>query len=133
MTQPPYDPRFGADWTVPPPPQVPGQRPVRGRRVAVGIAWATLAHVLAAGLGIASTAAFSGDERAYYGLYAGLIAEIVVFVVCLVLGVVFLAGSRGDKGVGVGLLIGWAVGVIVLPAVGFGICVWLVSGAGTAP
>jgi hypothetical protein len=42
-------------------------------------------------------------------------------------GIVLLA--RGDRGIGLGLLIGWAVGVIVLPVVGFSVCVAVFSGA----
>jgi hypothetical protein len=38
-------------------------------------------------------------------------------------GIVLLSRRGGYRGLGLGLLIGWAVGVLVVPVVGFGLCI----------
>jgi hypothetical protein len=121
--------RFGPDWTTPPPPRVPfppGARPpIRGRRVALGVALAIAGHLLT--VGIAVLFVRSGGAGAAW-LSAGLIAQALLFIACLVIGIVLI--SRGDRGLGIGLIIGWAVGVIVIPVVGFGACILLISSSG---
>ena len=125
-----YDPRFGSDWNVPPPPPQPRQPgQIRGGRVALGIGIASAAHIAVIAIGLILLFSFD-DERALNGLVVGLVGEVVVFIVCLTLGIVFLAKTNGDKGLGLGLLIGWAVGVIVFPVIGFGVCVAVLSGQG---
>jgi hypothetical protein len=53
-----------------------------------------------------------------------------VFIGCLTFGIIWIA--KYDKGIGVGLLIGWAVGALVLPVVGFGVCVWALNQGGAS-
>jgi hypothetical protein len=47
--------------------------------------------------------------------------EALFLVACVAIGAVLM--TRGERGIGLGLVIGWAVGVIVLPVVGAGVCV----------
>ena len=54
-----------------------------------------------------------------------LLGQAVVFLGCLVTGIILTV--KHDGGIGVGLLIGWAIGVIVAPIVGFGVCAWAYS------
>lgn len=115
-------------WTVPPPPPSPGgDRPIRGSRVTLGIGLALLGHLVTVALAIPSFT--SSDEHGLW-LGAALIGQAVLFLVCLVLGIVLTV--RGDRGIGIGLLIGWAVGIIVLPVVGFGACVVALRSMGPA-
>jgi hypothetical protein len=44
----------------------------------------------------------------------------------VVAGTILLA--RGERGIGLGLFIGWAVGLLVTPVVGFGICMATLNG-----
>jgi Ca2+/Na+ antiporter len=112
----------------------PNPRPIRGSRVAIGIGAAIGAHVLSialgigiGALGIGFGALFTASDHLGAALAAITIGQLLVFVGCLAVGIVLLA--RGDRGIGLGLLIGWAVGVIVLPVVGFSVCVAVFSGA----
>jgi len=121
MSQPPP-----GEWNVPPPP--PGARPrrqVQGRRVAVGIAIALLAHLLTVAAMLVALAVDDTEMDVASGAFVLLIGQAVVGVGCLVVGIVLAA--RNEGGVGVGLLIGWAIGLIVFPAAGFGVCVWAVN------
>ena len=93
-------------------------RPIRARRVWAGIGLAFLGHVLALGLGIGVVTASSG-MGSYFGI-AFPLAELLVFVACLVVGIVQLV--QGDRGIGVGLLVGWAAGAVILA----GVCVALI-------
>jgi len=115
------------NWTVPPPPRPPG-RPIRARRVWAGIGIALAAHLATLLLLFVGLVVDEPDFAAGPGLVALLIGQLLVFLGCLVVGVVLTA--RQDGGVGVGLLIGWAVGLLIAPVAGFGICVWAFSGAG---
>lgn len=130
MTQPP----FGPGWTAPPPPPMRyggPDRPIRGARVAAGIGLAILGHLLTIGLTVlvafleARGGLANGDA---WFLLVGMASQVLLFVGCIVLGILQIV--RGDRGIGVGVLIGWAVGVIVLPVVGFGLCIWAFSQAG---
>jgi hypothetical protein len=116
-----------SQWTVPPPPlPLPGGRPrppIRTGKVFLGIGLAILGHLVVIGA-IVLVAYVSQDLNA--SLIVGLVGELVLFVACLAVGIVWI--TRRDRGIGVGLLIGWAVGALVLPVVGFGVCVALVSG-----
>ena len=114
-----------SEWTVPPPSSQgrPGwqpQRPVRGGMVALGAGIALFAQVLAIGVGILAT----GDAADAVRLV--LILQIPVFIGVLVAGVLLIV--KGDRGLGIGLFIGWAIGIVALPVVGFGVCVWAFSG-----
>ena len=125
MTYPPY-----SGWTTPPPPPPP-ERPIRGRKVAAGIGWAALGQVVAIGVGVLVTILLArGDnsENALYGVYLEMLLQLVLFVACVALGIVWIV--RRDRGLGIGLLIGWAVSVIVFPFAGIGVCIALVNSSG---
>jgi hypothetical protein len=131
MTLPP-----NSGWTVPPPPLPPnGQdRPIRGRKVAAGLGIAAGGQVLAIGIGVLVTilfAASDNSENALLGVYLEMLLQLVLFVACLVVGIVWIV--RRDRGLGLGILIGWAVSVIVFPIAGIGVCIAIVNAnTGTA-
>jgi hypothetical protein len=101
-----------------PPNQQPGppRRRIQGRWVAAGIAAALLGH-------LAAIALLFVDPNGDNGIVYALVGEVVVFLACVAGGITALAMRSGNPGLGVGLLVGWAVGVVVLPAIGFGLCV----------
>jgi hypothetical protein len=114
------------DWNVPPPPPPPGARPrIRGRRVATGLAFALAGHLATIALMLAGLVVGDKGFVSGAGLLVMLGGQLLLFVVCLVVGIVLTV--RHD-GVGVGLLIGWAVGLLVAPVSGFGLCVWAIGG-----
>lgn len=121
-----------SDWNVPPPPRPPGRpgRPIRGGRIAAGIGIALAAHLATLVLLIVGLLLGNEDLAAGPGLVALLIGQFVVFVAALVVGIVRTV--QQDGGVGIGILIGWAVGLLVVPVAGFGLCVWAISGMGSA-
>jgi hypothetical protein len=102
--------------------------PIRGGRVAAGIGIALAAH-LATLLVLVLGLLVDNDDVAGAGVLTLLVGQFIAFVVCLTVGIVRTV--RQDGGVGVGLLIGWAVGLLIVPVAGFGLCVWALSGAGT--
>jgi len=116
------------DWNVPPPPRRASE-PIRGRRVAAGIGIALAAHAATLLLLLGGLLFRDEDFAAGPGLIALLVGQLAVFVGCLTVGIVLTV--RQDGGVGVGLLIGWAIGLLVAPVAGFGICVWAFSAAGS--
>jgi hypothetical protein len=122
LTQPPYQPPPGS-WAVPPDPRRPGapqRRPVKGKRVAAGLGIAFAAHLLTLVVPIAVVT--TGDADVIYaGLWIGLGGQLLVFLICLIVGIILTA--KQDGGIGIGLLIGWAVGLLIVPVLGFGICV----------
>ena len=140
--QPPWQPpprqpgMSDPQWTAPPPP-MGDDTSIMGRRVAGGIGLAFLAHLLGIGVAIGllpllmrlrEVSSTEIDNR--LGIWLGIAAlmQVLVFVGCLVFGIRGI--RRGDRGRGLGLIIGWAVGIIVLPVIGFGVCVVVVSGLG---
>jgi hypothetical protein len=92
-------------------------RPIRAGRVWAGIGLAFLGHLLAVGVGLAITTGTS--TLGTYGLGLPL-TEFLVFAACMIAGILQLA--RGDRGLGVGLLVGWAVGALIFA----GACVALI-------
>lgn len=96
----------------------------QGGRMWLGITLALVGHLLTVVIGTVYGAAFGdGDADAVFGgLTAGLIAQAVLFIACLVAGIVL--NNRGDRSLGNGILIGWAIGLLIAPVVGFGVCVW---------
>jgi hypothetical protein len=99
---------------------------MRAGRVAIGVAAAIVGHLLTLGAGVGFLAANSGSSDALALAIAVLLGgQLLVFVACMAVGSVQL--TRGDRGIGLGLIVGWAVGVIVLPVLGFGVCVAAVS------
>ena len=106
---------------MPPPPP---QRPIRAGAVWAGIGFAVLGHLLLAGL---LAAALWGTRSAFDQeiIGGGLLGQLVLFVAVVTAGTVLIV--KGDRGIGIGLFIGWAAGLIVLPLVGFGLCVAMIS------
>lgn len=123
MTQPPP---FGGQWTAPPPPVTPGDRPIRGGRVTLGVALAIAGHLVTIAIVVAG--AYADNQNIGTWVTVALAGQLLVFVLCLVFGILNLA--RWDRGLGLGLLVGWAAGVIVLPVIGFGVCVVIVNSLG---
>ncbi|MGI5178419.1 hypothetical protein ACQEVZ_19000 [Dactylosporangium sp. CA-152071] len=121
------------NWTVPTPPP-DGERPIRGRKVAAGLGIAAAAQVLVIIIGVVVTIAFGASdnsENALLGVYLEMLLQVVLFVACLVVGIVWIV--RRDRGLGIGILIGWAVSVIVFPIAGIGVCIAIVNAnTGTA-
>jgi hypothetical protein len=112
---------MSTEWTVPEPPPERGR--IRTRQVWVGIGLAMVGHLVTIGVVLVAVAVSrdTSELPGLEGLLAGLVAQAVLFVVCMITGGVLVA--RGDRGIGVGVIIGWAVGVLVAPVIGFGICV----------
>lgn len=116
---------MSSQWASPRPPRQPGE--IRSPRVWLGIGLAAVGHALTIGVILAAVAANRGQEMAALnGLVAGFVAQAVLFLVCLVAGILLIV--RGDRGLGIGVVIGWAVGLLVAPVVGSGVCVWATGG-----
>jgi hypothetical protein len=112
------------DWNVPRPPG--GQSaPIRGRRIVAGIGIALAAHLATLTLLLGGLLLRDEDFAVGPGLIALLVGQLLVFIGCLTVGIVLIV--RQDGGIGVGILIGWAVGVLILPVAGFGLCAWAMS------
>ncbi|GAA1750416.1 hypothetical protein [Luedemannella helvata] len=106
----------------------PPKPPITPGWVFAGIGLAMLGHLLTIVPAIPVLAASTpGGDAVGTAVIVMLIAQVVVFLGCLVAGIVLLAGERVSRGLGLGLLIGWAVGVLVVPVVGFGLCVQAIS------
>ncbi|MER7004026.1 hypothetical protein ABT297_13400 [Dactylosporangium sp. NPDC000555] len=122
-----FPPQHG--WSVPPPPPPPGpDRPIRTRRVFGGIGLAFLGQVIAILLGVAAIVIggnSANSENALIGVYIEILLQILLFVACLVVGIVWIA--RKDRGIGLGLLIGWSISVAVFPIAGIGVCLAIVN------
>jgi hypothetical protein len=106
---------------MPPPPP---QRPIRAGAVWAGIGLAVLGHLMCAGL-VAAALWGAGDAADQVLIGGSLLGQLVLFVAVITAGTVLIV--KGDRGIGTGLFIGWAAGLIVLPLVGFGLCVALVA------
>jgi hypothetical protein len=113
---------FGPGWPPPPPPLPP-------RRYSTKWIWIGVALGIAATMGLP----FLGLVVAAVVKVRGVIAivSLVALVVPLVLGIVFLAqeGTPSRKGLGLGLIIGWALAPIVFA----GLCILVIVGAYTFP
>ena len=88
----------------------PNPRPIRASRVWMGIGLAFLGHILAMAIVIALAASGFGAQPGDLGLLF-LFPELLLFVASLVFGIMQLA--RGDRGIGVGLLVGWGTGTVI--------------------
>jgi len=98
------------------PPSVDPETPsIRGGQVAIGIVAAIVGHVLTIVLTYPKLSAVN------------VAAQGVLFLVCSVGGIVLLSRRGRYRGLGLGLLIGWAFGVITLPVIGFGLCMQALS------
>lgn len=113
-------------WNVPPPPRPPS-RPIRAGRVFAGIGVAFAAHAATLLLLRLGPLVQGEDFANGPGLNALLIGQLVVFAGCLSVGVVLTV--KRDGGVGVGLLIGWPMGLMIMLVAGCGIWVWAIIGA----
>ncbi|HTJ35871.1 MAG TPA: hypothetical protein VL738_21835 [Dactylosporangium sp.] len=114
-------------WSASPPPPGP-ERPIRTKRVFAGIGLAFLGQVVVILIGVAAIVIGnqSGDsENALIGFYVEIVLQVLLFLACLIIGIVWIA--RRDRGLGLGLLIGWGVTVLVFPVVGIGVCLTLVN------
>lgn len=106
---------------VPPPPG----RPIRTRSVLLGIL--TPVVLFSALNGIAALMVPQGEDAAINAFFVYLpIGIVVLSVLTLVGGVLMIV--LGDRGFGIGLLCGWALGVIV----GGGVCLAVLGVTGNA-
>jgi hypothetical protein len=89
-------------------------RPIRANRVWAGIGLALLGYLVLFGLGWLSSV--------WASQIVGLVVpgELLLWAAVLGWGIVVLA--RGDRGLGVGLLVGWAAGAVISG----GVCVVLI-------
>jgi hypothetical protein len=102
-------PSFRNEWTTPLPPRLPGirHRTIRGGRVAVGVVAALAGHALTVGLGFADANVNTGLD--WFSVW--LLGQLVLGIGVIVAGVLQLA--RGDRGIGLGVFIGWAAGFVL--------------------
>ncbi|GAA4248035.1 hypothetical protein [Dactylosporangium darangshiense] len=113
-------------WSASPPPGP--ERPIHTKRVFAGIGLAFLGQVVVIFIGVAAIVIGnqSGDsENALIGFYVEILLQVLLFLACLIVGIVWIA--RRDRGLGLGLLIGWGVTVLVFPVAGIGVCLTLVN------
>ena len=109
-------PPVTSEWTVPAPPRTAIRRPVRTWRLVAGLLLSLVCHLLVTGFGVAVVR--TGADGAYLedggfvALFLLLIFEIALVLCCALPGLLLLL--FGDRGFGIGLLIGWALGVAAL-------------------
>lgn len=132
MSHPPPPPRppmpppgpYQAPYQGPPP-----RRPVRVGRVMAGIGIALAGHLLTLVVSVAGAASGNTDVSVA-GFYTVVGGQLLLAAACLVVGIVLTV--RQDGGFGVGLLIGWGVGLLFAPVVGIGLCLNALSDSGWA-
>jgi hypothetical protein len=109
-------PPVTSEWTVPAAPRTAIRRPVRAWRLVAGVLLSLVGHLLVSGFGVAVVR--TGADGAYLegggfvALYLLLIFEVALVICCALPGLLLLL--FGDRGFGIGLLVGWATGVAVL-------------------
>lgn len=123
---PPGPPGTGSPPPGPPPYGPPPDRLIRGSRVALGGGLAILAHLLTIVAPVAIVTGGVTASRDATWLAVALAGQVLTFLGCMVFGILGIV--RGDRGLGLGLLIGWAVGVVVVPVVGIGVCIAAFNG-----
>lgn len=101
--------QFLPQWTVPEPPPS-DERMIRPGMVALGIGTAVLGHVVAGVIGVAGFVGAVGDGP-FRLMLAGPVAEAILSLVCLPISIVWM--TRRKQGLGIGLLIGWAIGLMM--------------------
>jgi hypothetical protein len=99
---------------------------VKSGRTWVGIGAAFLANVVAIGLGLGIAAVSPSSTRGTVGFYAVAGLQLLALVGCIVAGVIFY--TRRDRDFGTGLLIGGGLAMLIMPCVGFGVCVVAIGG-----
>ncbi|WP_433084194.1 hypothetical protein ACQP1P_06865 [Dactylosporangium sp. CA-052675] len=111
-------------FTVPPPPPLPGpDRPIRPGRVFAGIGIVFGAQLVAVLLGVGAVALgnrSSDPNNGLIGLWLEVALQVALFAACLTFGIIWIV--RKDRGIGLGLLIGWGASVLLCPVVGIGVC-----------
>src|SRR2546421_9136111 len=109
-------PPVTSEWTVPAPPRGAIGRPVRAWRLVAGIVLAVVAHLGLTGSGIALIRALLGggylEGDGILTFLVLLIVEGALVICCALPGLLMVL--FGDRGFGIGLLIGWAIGVAAL-------------------
>jgi hypothetical protein len=85
------------------------------RQIFAGVGLALLGHVVMAVVPLIIVYTIEG-----YGplVWSGIAGQSALFIGCVVGGIVLLVRDR-RRGVGLGLLIGWVVGFLVIPAISF--------------
>lgn len=124
------------DWTPPPPPEQAGngKRPIRTGRVLAGIGIAIAGHLLTILIGWIVSLFYQspsgGNDTAVLNyLFVAGAGQVILAIAALTVGIILTVKGR-DGGVGVGILIGWAIGLIITPVVGFGVCVLVINSGG---
>ncbi len=84
------------------------RRPIERRRVTIGVGIAIAAHLLTL---LPMLGVFADTGAAIAGAFLFFVAQVILFVTLLVVGIVRTV--KQDGGLGVGLLIGWAVGLVI--------------------
>jgi hypothetical protein len=114
-------PPVTSEWTVPAQLRPVADRPIRAWRIIAGAVLAIVAHLVLTGSGVAVVRAGFGDAYVEDG---GILAFLMLLfvqgalvVICALPGLLLLV--FGDRGFGIGLLIGWAAGVAVLVLLGY--------------
>jgi hypothetical protein len=102
---------------------------IRAGRLWTGIGEALAGHLLTILIGWGMALA-SPDEAASTFLVIAGIGQVLLAILALGIGIT-LTVKGNDGGLGVGIIIGWAVGLIISPIVGFGVCVSLIKESGT--
>lgn len=108
-----------AGWTVPVAPVAPAapriRGPVQGSKIMLGGGIAFGGHTLA----LVATAIVAFTGSVYDSTWLVIVGiEVLLFFACLVCGIVWVT-SR-DRGIGIGLLVGWPVGLLVpMVVIGF--------------
>jgi hypothetical protein len=117
--------RHDPQWTVPAQARRPGSMlpgsvaapggrgPIRAGRVWASAGLVIVAHVVSVAVVVVLAAIGTGPLLA---LLVGAVAQAVLLVVVVAVGVPLVAA--GERGFGLGLLIGWGVGIVVLPVLG---------------
>ncbi|MCW6006252.1 hypothetical protein K1W54_16955 [Micromonospora sp. CPCC 205371] len=100
--------QFLPQWTVPDPP--PSDERMRPGMVVVGIGVAVLGHVVAGVIGVAGFVGAVGGGP-FRLMLAGPVAEAILGLVCLPVSIAWM--TRHERGFGIGLLIGWVIGLMM--------------------
>ena len=123
-------------WNPPPPPPQPGSggSGIKPGRVFLGVGIVLGVHLLTLVLAWVIALIFASDgvgssvsgDRAGIFLTVALVLQGLLMIAALTVGIIMAV--RKDGGIGIGIIIGWAVGIMISPVVGFGVCVAILSG-----
>jgi hypothetical protein len=121
----------GPDSTPPPPPEQADKHPIRPRRIWTGIGVALSGHLLTILIGAFASLIFSspgggGEVAVLNFVFIAVIGQVILAIAALGIGIFRMVKGQ-DGGVGVGIIVGWAVGLIISPVVAFGVGVSLVN------